>query len=68
MIGKRSSPSSPDFVRLPDVGTFTVRTQDGVPPGVFFSKKDLSPVPCGQRIRVTARSARCGSITGATWA
>ena len=50
------------------VHTVTVRTHEGVPPGVFFSKKDFSPVPCGQRIRVTARSARCGSIAGATWA
>ena len=68
MIGKLSSPSSPDFVREPVVGTVAVRTHEGVPPGTFFSKNDLSPVPCGQRIRVTARSARCGSITGATWA
>ncbi len=68
ITGKVSSPSSPDLVREPVVGTVTVRTQDGVPPGTFFSKNDCSLVPLGQRIRVTARSARCGSISGATWA
>ena len=54
--------------REPVVGTVTVRTQDGVPAGTFFSKKLCPPVPCGQRIRVTARSRRCGSRVGATWA
>ena len=49
-------------------GSITVRTQLGVPPGTFFSKKDLSPVPCGHRIRVTARSASTGSRRGATCA
>ena len=66
ITGKVSSPSSPDCVREPVVGTVTVRTHDGVPPGTFFSKNDCSLVPLGQRIRVTARSARCGSITAAT--
>ncbi len=51
--------------RDPVVGTFAVRTHDGVPAGAFFSKKLLSATPCGQRIRVTARSFRCGSSTGA---
>ena len=51
--------------REPVVGTFAVRTHDGVPAGVFFSKKLLSATPCGHRIRVTARSFRCGSSTGA---
>ena len=49
--------------RLPVVGTVAVRTQDGVPAGAFFSKKLLPCTPCGQRIRVTARSRRCGSST-----
>ena len=57
-----------DWAREPVVGTFAVRTQDGVPAGVFFSKKLASATPCGQRIRVTQRSRRCGSSTGATWA
>ena len=61
-------PSSLDAVREPVVGTVTVCTQDGVPPGMFFSKKLMSSTPCGQRIRVTARSLRCGSMTGAIWA
>ncbi len=65
MTGKVSVPSSLDAVREPVVGTVTVRTQDGVPPGTFFSKKLMSCTPCGQRIRVTARSFRCGSSTGA---
>jgi hypothetical protein len=56
---------SPLPERLPVVGTVTVRTQDGVPPGAFFSKKLMSSTPCGHRIRVTARLARCGSIAGA---
>ena len=68
MTGKVSSPASPDSVRLPVVGTVAVRTHFGVPAGAFFSKNDMSAVPCGQRIRVTARSRRCGSITPATWA
>ena len=54
-----------DSPRLPVVGTFAVRTHDGVPAGAFFSKKLDSCVPCGQRTRVTARSFRCGSSTGA---
>jgi hypothetical protein len=66
--GKRSSPASPDADRDPVVGTRTVRTHRGVPAGTFFSKKDCSSVPLGQRIRVTARSARCGSSTAATCA
>ena len=45
-----------------------MRTQDGVPLGAFFSKKLTSWTPWGQRIRVTARSFRCGSIVGAIWA
>ncbi len=53
-----------DGPREPVVGTVTVRTQDGVPPGTFFSKKLMSWTPCGHRMRVTARSLRCGSITG----
>jgi hypothetical protein len=63
--GNRSSPASPS-VRDPVVGTVTVRTHDGVPAGAFFSKKLRSSTPCGHRIRVTARSARWGSRTGAT--
>ena len=59
---------SPFPDRLPVVGTVAVRTQDGVPLGAFFSKKLMSWTPCGQRIRVTARSFRCGSIVGAIWA
>ena len=54
--------------REPVVGTLTVRTHDGVPWGTFFSKKLPSATPCGQRMRVTARSARCGSRVGATCA
>ena len=50
------------------VGTSAVRTHDGVPAGAFFSKKLAFSTPCGQRIRVTARSFRCGSSTGETWA
>jgi hypothetical protein len=50
--------------RDPVVGTVAVRTQDGVPGGTFFSKKLLSCTPCGQRIRVTGRSRRCGSRVG----
>ncbi len=66
-IGKRMVPSPfPD--RLPVVDTSCVRTHDGVPGGAFFSKKLEPSTPCGQRIRVTARSLRCGSSTGATWA
>ena len=57
-----------DWAREPVVGTFAVRTQDGVPAGVFFSKKLESWTPCGQRIRVTQRSSSCGSSTGETWA
>ena len=53
------------FIVEPGTGTVTVRTHDGVLTGAFFSKKLMSATPCGQRIRVTARSARCGSITGA---
>ena len=50
------------------VGTVAVRTHDGVPCGAFFSKK-LSPcTPWGHRIRVTARSRRCGSSTPETLA
>ena len=52
--------------REPVDGTVTERSHDGAPEGRFFSKNCMSPVPCGQRIRVTARSARCGSSTGAT--
>ena len=66
-IGKRRVPS-PFPVREPVVDTVAVRTQDGVPDGAFFSKKLDPSTPCGQRIRVTARSLRCGSITGDTWA
>ena len=51
--------------RLPVVGTFAVCTHDGVPAGAFFSKKLACCTPCGQRTRVTARWARCGSSTGA---
>ena len=65
ITGKVSSPSSPDAEREPVVGTVAVRTHDGVPAGTFFSKNDCSLVPLGQRIRVTARSRRCGSSTGA---
>ena len=66
-IGKRRVPS-PLPVREPVVGTSAVRTHDGVPAGAFFSKKLAPSTPCGQRMRVTARSRRCGSSTGATWA
>ena len=41
------------------------RIHAGVPAGMFFSKNCMSPTPCGKRIRVTARSRRCGRITGA---
>ena len=64
-IGKVSVPSSLPPSASPVVGTVTVRTHEGVPPGMFFSKKLMSSMPCGQRIRVTARSLRCGSSTGA---
>ena len=64
-IGKRIVPS-PLPAREPVVGTSCVRTHDGVPDGAFFSKKLDPSTPCGQRIRVTARSARCGSRTGET--
>ena len=52
--------------REPVVGTLAVRTHDGVPAGLFFSKKLLPSTPCGHRIRVTARSRRCGSSTPET--
>ena len=52
----RVSPCLDDAAREPVVGTVTVCTHDGVPAGVFFSKKLMSSTPCGQRIRVTARS------------
>ena len=67
-IGKTIGSPLRDSPRDPVVGTLAVRTHDGVPAGVFFSKKLAPWTPCGQRIRVTARSARCGSSTGATWA
>jgi len=66
-IGKRRVPL-PEAARLPVVGTSAVRTHDGVPGGAFFSKKLEPSTPCGQRMRVTARSRRCGSSTGETWA
>ena len=66
-IGKRmvslSGPVRLLPARLPVVGTVAVRTHDGVPAGAFFSKKLLACTPCGHRIRVTARSRRCGSST-----
>lgn len=43
----------------------TVRSHEGAPPGRFFSKNDGPATPCGQRIRVTGRSASSGSSTGA---
>ena len=66
-IGKVIVPS-PLPEREPVVGTSAVRTHEGVPGGAFFSKKLPFSTPCGQRIRVTARSLRCGSSTGETWA
>ena len=66
-IGNRSVPS-PLPVREPVVDTVAVRTHDGVPAGAFFSKKLDPSTPCGHRMRVTARSLRCGSRTGETWA
>ena len=68
MIGKTSVSPFLDGPREPVVGTVAVRTQEGVPAGTFFSKKLGPSTPCGQRIRVTQRSLRCGSITGATCA
>ena len=66
-IGKRMVPS-PLPEREPVVGTSTVRTHDGVPGGAFFSKKLDPSTPCGHRMRVTARSLRCGRSTCETWA
>ena len=66
-IGKRIVPSPlPD--REPVVDTSCVRTHEGVPPGAFFSKKLDPSTPCGHRIRVTARSFRCGRSAGETCA
>ena len=56
------------WARDPVVGTSAVRTQDGVPFGMFFSKKLCFSTPLGQRTRVAQRSASSGSIAGATWA
>lgn len=66
MIGKTRVSPCRLGPRLPVVGTSAVRTQLGVPAGAFFSKKLMSPTPCGQRIRVTGRPTRCGIRTGAT--
>jgi hypothetical protein len=56
---------SRDFVE-PGTGRRARRTQSGVPPGAFFSKKCAPSTPFGYRIRVSARSFRCGSSTGAS--
>jgi hypothetical protein len=60
--------SLPLSEREPVVGMATERIQDGAPRGRFFSKKDGPSVPCGQRTRVTGRSARCGRRKGDTLA
>ncbi|MCQ0019450.1 hypothetical protein LUX39_41445 [Actinomadura madurae] len=60
----KSSVSRP--VELPGVGIVAVRTQSGVWEGAFFSKNLPPSTPSGHRIRVAARSFRCGSIAGAT--
>jgi hypothetical protein len=54
------------FFVLPGTGSTTVRTQDGVPRGTFFSKNVLPSTPSGQRFRVRARSRRCGRSTSET--
>ena len=64
MIGKTRVSPLRELPREPVVGTSAVRSQLGAPAGTFFSKNDAAWTPCGQRIRVTARSARCGSSTG----
>ena len=40
-------------------------SQSGAELANCFSKKDGSSTPLGQRLRVTARPAICGSITSA---
>ena len=52
---------------LEDRAVTRIRWPHGVE-GAFFSKKLAPSTPCGPRIRVTARSSRCGSSTGATCA
>ena len=61
MVSRLWSPA-----RDPVDGRVTEGSHDGAPEGRFFSKKDGPAVPCGHRIRVTGRSARWGSSTGAT--
>jgi hypothetical protein len=51
-------------VRSP--GPAMVRIQRGRWPGQRFSKNEPPSTPSGKRRRVTPRSSRCGTMTGAT--
>ena len=62
----RSSATTYSTPSSPCSSIITVRTQSGVPRGMFFSKKGWLAVPSGHRLRVSRRSVRWGRIASAT--